>query len=211
VVISQFLTFWLGVSIKVSNFQIFQIDITKVNLSMSKKCSMKSEDTCPWWNAKYGIEQFVSSENDGGTLSLSFWPLVDETRDMVAIEKASNVSELIFHGCHYLTDAFLRHLAESPYVNLSRLDLSRCDLTDATCKSIASFGRLLSIDLSDCSDIGDEGLATLMDGCKYLEEVRLSNLYRLQDEGMSFIIRNLVLMKRLRIMGESLSMQMYQY
>ncbi len=167
---------------------------------------MKSED-CPWWNEKYGIEIFISKENDAGILNLSHWPLQNEERILLAIKwcGSNNVwSEFIFHGCRNIGDFFLIRLADSPYMNLSRLDLSGCIcITDASCKAISSyFMRLSYLDLSDCSKITDAGLCMIMDGCKYLEELRLRNLHHLQDEGMSYIIRNLALMKRLRVFGK---------
>jgi len=141
---------------------------------------------------------------------------------MVTIVNASNryIAQLTFRGCGQLTDDGIHTLADNWHArgmmdcldarlqghlnqNLIRLDLSKCvQLTDASCESIAKFARLLSLNLSDCSRMGDDGLLHVLNGCKYLEEIQLANLHRLQDEGMSYIIRNLMIMKRLRIMGE---------
>lgn len=88
--------------------------------------------------------------------------------------------------------------------NLIRLDVSGCiHLTDAACGAIGFyFNRLECLDVSDCTMVSDRGLINFMDGCKYLQEIHLGNLYRLQDEGLAYMRRNLVLMKLLRRISE---------
>ncbi len=92
--------------------------------------------------------------------------------------------------------------------NLIRLDLSGCiQLTDVACEAIGFyFTRLECLDVSNCTVVGDRGLIHVMDGCKYLQEIHLGNLYRLRDEGLAHVRRNLVLMKLLRRISECLGL-----
>ena len=159
-------------------------------------------------------------------LDLSQLPV--QTVDLSLVNSAGRyIVELNFHGCHQLTDDAIKYLSETWHLrglhcsceksiedskiqeyahlnhHLLHLDLSSCEqLTDRSCKYISSFTRLLSLNLNNCTLIGDKGLKNLMEGLKYLEEIGVSNLYRLQDESMPFIIRNLVLMKCLRVIGK---------
>lgn len=189
-------------------------------------CEENVCDECPWWSNKVGLRRFIAQNintihsNDispikkkkmNDFLDLSFWPIKDE--DLVIVVDASNryITRLSFHGCIDLTNSGIAYLSnhwgtrlQNQFLpSLTSLDLSGCvKINDLACKSISIFLRLESINLSDCSKITDCGIQLIMERCKYLEEIRFRNLFRLQDEGMSFIIRNLVVMKRLRIIGE---------
>lgn len=109
----------------------------------------------------------------------------------------------------------IEHSLQSPsaasislqYLNspLLDLDLSNCPkITNEACRIIGiTFTKLKVLNLNNCIDISDNGIVCIMNGCKYLHEIHLKNLAKLQDEALAYIRRNLVLMKVLRIIGKS--------
>lgn len=186
-----------------------------------------SSNGCPWWNEKYGLLQFIrfsTQDESESKLDLAFWKI--QSADLIHVTKSAGrcIVHLNFHECGQLTDDSIKYLSENWHLrgadrwsgtdasklyahlnhNLTHLNLSCCkQLTNLCCKYISSFARLLSLNLNDCILIDNRGLMDIMNGLKYLEEIHISNLNRLYDESMPFIIRNLVLMKRLHVMGEN--------
>ena len=159
---------------------------------------------CPWWRRLYGLRSFsaVTLIGDGetGYLDLSFWPL--QHGDIIAIPTDS-VRSLNLEGTNLLKECSLLHIAENwQGCPLLHLNLAGCaHVTNASCDAIGRhFTNLKEINLNDCSNVCDKGIADLM-RCKYLEEIYLRNIYRLGDRGLLCIRENMIVMKLVRVLG----------
>jgi len=164
-----------------------------------------------------------NSDQSVPQIDLSFWPLVDD--DLVSLVRASNtrhIQGINVQGCTSLTDHGIDFIAKNwsfrgvnspscegiknkhkvlPLLNrnLGTLILAGCiELTDQSCHSIGShFPLLKTLDLSDCCNVTDLGVDHVLTGCKYLGEIRLRNLIRLNDGFIMSIQKSVETTKKL--------------
>lgn len=89
---------------------------------------------------------------------------------------------------------------------LKKLNLSECKLiTNRSCALISmSFPRLETLNLSFCSLIDDRGFQDIMK-LKYLVDLNIKGLFRLNDESLLLLADNIKMHKKLKKLGKSIS------
>ncbi|ETK89323.1 hypothetical protein F441_06759 [Phytophthora nicotianae CJ01A1] len=113
------------------------------------------------------------------------------------IERLDGVN---FSSCPQLLSEGVREFISCCNTSLTRLNLSRCGaLTDDALGWVGgALGpqgsrtrcrRLLSLDISYTSAIGDRGLAALGVGCQALQFLNLEGLERISDAGILYVVR----------------------
>ena len=172
---------------------------------------------CTWWKRAYGLHYFSKahllkdsryglkdkasySVNGHCHLDLSFWPL--QHKDLMEID-TNYIESLNLESTNLLKESSIFYLAKQwKGCPLLHLNLAGCNhVTSSSCRVIGLyFNYLKKINLNDCSEVSDKGIINLMK-CKYLEEIFLRNIYRLEDRGLASIRENMIVMKMLRILG----------
>lgn len=181
---------------------------------------VKKEDNstqCPWWRRVYGLHLYSQAHllkdsryglgkkecypvNGHGHLDLSFWPL--QHSDFIEID-TNYIESLNLASTSQLKESSILYLAKNwQGCPLLHLNLAGCNhVTNSSCKAIGRhFNYLKEINLNDCFKVTDKGITNLM-RCKYLEEICLRNIHRLEDRGLLCIRENMIVMKVLRILG----------
>lgn len=95
------------------------------------------------------------------------------------------------------------HEARLLNYQLKKLNLSECKLiTNRSCALISiSFPRLETLNLSFCSLIDDRGFQDIMK-LKYLVDMNIRGLYRLNDESLLLLADNVKMHKKLKKLGK---------
>ncbi|KAL7995695.1 putative IQ motif, EF-hand binding, leucine-rich repeat domain superfamily [Plasmopara halstedii] len=111
-----------------------------------------------------------------------------------------HLDEVNFSSCQQLSSEGLRNFISCCNSSLTRLNLSRCGaLTDDALGWISGLmgpqssrtrcRRLLSLDISSCNNVRDQGLAYIGAGCRALRFLNLDGLVYISDAGISHIVR----------------------
>lgn len=87
-------------------------------------------------------------------------------------------------GCFHLGDDGVAPLAARCGATLRRLDLSACDIGDASLHAIATHcSALRRLDVNGCTEVTDGALLRVLDTCLELHTLGRSNLAEEQAEG----------------------------
>ena len=149
----------------------------------------------PWWISRIRFECSVSLKENAQRLdalqreslqlrALTLYTRRDAQIELSAIAHWNTLKELNVRGLAYdarFSIADLQYL--TVFVQLSSLDLSGCNITDAELQHLAGLVQLSSLNMSTCRKLTDAGLQHLA-GLVQLSSLNLSGCYNFTDAGL---------------------------
>jgi len=129
-----------------------------------------------------GVEQIALSYPNLLELGLLRCNITDESATILAAH-CKRLTNINFSDCSKITDAGVKAITMG-CSNVTKLDLSECDITDQSLIDIASqYPYLKDLQVSGCN-ITDEGLKAIAAGCPQLEHLGVMGCKKISNVGI---------------------------
>jgi hypothetical protein len=143
------------------------------------------------------------------SVDLSGSSLSDAQLEILSLQ-LSAVTTLKLRQCRFITTKSMQPMVKSCHTTLTALDLSQSAKVKSEClhwiagtlsHKIPTCSSLHLLDVSECKLLGDDGLASLGQGCRALRYVNVSECPKVSDAGVSAMCRGLRSLRVLRLQG----------